>query len=166
MPALAGGVLQMDAFERAGVNEERVRKELANLDWRGGLTTAEIFAQLPALTEELFGDLADGAIFHSPDEVIRALRGEIDRDAADLPAEGAASIGGPAAYGGSTTGRLVLTPSTSSGIGSGTDTGNTGAGSTGATGWGRPGTTFGEEAVEEDVERELGGEEEPGTGVP
>lgn len=149
----------MSVFEQLGLDENRVRQELGSLDWRGPLTTADIAAQLAALPEDLFGNLADGAIFHEPDEVIRALRGEIDLDAADLASEGAESIGGPAGYGESTTGRLVMTPSTSHGIGSGTDTGDTGSGNTEATGWGRAGTTFGEEAVEESIEDELGGEE-------
>ena len=70
-----------------------------------------------------------------------------------------------AGYGGSITGRLVMTPSTSHGIGSGTDTGDTGSGNTEATGWGRAGTTFGEEAVEERTEEELGSEEETGGGL-
>ena len=155
----------MDPFRRLGLDEEQVRRDLDNLDWEGGLTTADIAAQLPALPQELFGDLADGAIFHGSDEVIRALKGEIDLDVADLPAEGAASIGGPAAYGGSSTGRLVIMPSAPGGVGSGTDTGDTGSGNTEATGWDRPGTTFGEEAVEREIEKELGGEEEAG-GVP
>ncbi len=156
----------MDLFQRFGVGEERVRRELGSLDWEGGLTTEEISAQLAALPEDLFGDLEDGAIFHNPEEVIRALRGQIDLDAADFPVEGAASIGGPAGYGGSSTGRLVTRASTSGGIGSGTDTGDTGSGNTEATGWGRPGTTFGEEAVEAEAFEEQSGEEEPGGGVP
>ncbi len=152
----------INAFQETGIDEERVRRELNNLDWRGALTTAEISAQLSALPSELFDDLPDGAIFHNPEEVIRALRGEIDLDAADFPSEGAESIGGPAGYGGSNTARLVMKPSTLHEIGSGTDTGDTGSGNTGATGWERSGTTFGEEAVEESIEEELGGEEEPG----
>ncbi|GEM_PF-4276563 len=151
----------MDAFREVGVDEELVRRELDRLNWSYPLTTADIFAQLPNLPEDLFGDLADGAIFHNPDEVIGALRGEIDLDAADFPAEGAESLGGPAGYGGSSTGRLILQPSTSHGIGSGTDTGDTGSGNTEATGWSRSGTTFGEEAVEEEQESEMGGEEQP-----
>lgn len=146
----------MDAFRQVGVDEETVRRELGTLDWQGGMTTADIAAQLRALPEDLFADLADGAIFHDPDEVIRALRGEIDMDAADLAAEGAASLGGPEGYGGSSTGRLVISPSASPGVGSGTDSGDTGSGNTEATGWGRPGTTFGEEAVEREQEEEMG----------
>ncbi len=156
----------MDTFQRLGLDEDRVRQELAGLDWGRGLTTYDIRQELPALPEELLSDLEDGAIFHSPEEVIRGVRGEIDRDAADFPVEGAESIGGPSGYGGSTTGRLVIRPSTSGGIGSGTDTGDTGSGNTEATGWGRAGTTYGEEAVEHETEEELGGEEEPETGVP
>lgn len=155
----------MSIFEQLGLDERGVRLELDSLDWRGPLTTADIAAQLAALPEDLFGNLADGAIFHEPDEVMRALRGEIDLDAADLASEGAESIGGPAGYGESTTGRLVTTPSTSHGIGSGTDTGDTGSGNTEATGWGRAGTTFGEEAVEERTEEELGSKEETGGGL-
>ena len=154
-------VYKMDAFREAGVDENQVRRELERLDWSYPLTTADIFAQLPGLPEDLFGDLADGAIFHSPDEVIRALHGEIDLDTADFPVEGAESLGGPSGYSGSNTGRTVVTPSTSHGVGSGTDTGDTGSGNTEATGWSRAGTTFGEEAVEEEVEAELGGQEEP-----
>lgn len=155
----------MNPFQQVGVDEDRVRRELDNLDWTGPLTAAEIVAQLSALPEGLFDDLADGAIFHNPDEVIRALRGEVDLDAADFPIEGAESIGGPAGYGGSTTARWVRQPSSSHGIGSGTDTGDTGSGNTEATGWSRAGTTFGEEAVEERTEQELGGEEEIGGGL-
>lgn len=151
----------MDAFREVGVDEELVRHELERLDWSYPLTARDILSQLPRLSEELFGNLADGAIFHSPDEVIRALHGEIDLDTADFPVEGAESLGGPAGYGGSNTGRLVTSPSTSHGIGSGTDTGDTGSGNTEATGWSRSGTTFGEEAVEEEVEAEMGGEEQP-----
>ncbi len=153
--------MEMDAFREIGVDEEMVRRELENLDWTGAMTTVEIAAQLPGLPEDLFGDLADGAVFHNPDEVIAALRGETI-NAADMDGEGAESLGGPRGYGGSPTGRLILTPSTSSGIGSGTDTGDTGSGNTEATGWGRSGTTFGEEAVREAARREMGGEEEPG----
>lgn len=150
----------MDAFREVGVDEDLVLHKLEQLDWRYPLTAADIFSQLPGLPEDLFGDLADGAIFHSPDEVIRALHGEIDLDAADFPVEGAESLGGPAGYSGSNTGRLVISPSTSHGIGSGTDTGDTGSGNTEATGWSRAGTTFGEEAVEEEIEAEMGGEEQ------
>jgi len=157
----------MDLFQQLGVDEDRVRRDLANLDWEGGLTTAEISAQLGALPSDLFADLEDGAIFHNPDEVIRALHGEIDLDPADFPVEGATSLGGPAGYGGSTTGRTVTRVSTSGGIGSGTDTGDTGSGSSEATGWDRPGTTFGKEAVEREIAEELsGGEEEAGSGLP
>ncbi|MGI5836306.1 MAG: hypothetical protein ACOX87_07415 [Chloroflexota bacterium] len=152
----------MDAFREVGVDEELVLRELERLDWSYPLTTEDIYKQLPGLPEDLFGDLADGAVFHSPEEVIRALHGEIDLDAVDFPVEGAESLGGPAGYGGSSTGRLVRTPSTSYGIGSGTDTGDTGSGNTEATGWGRAGTKFGKEAVEEEIEADLGGEEEPG----
>ncbi len=152
----------MNPFQQTNVAEELVRQELDRLDWSGPLTTEEISAQLPNLPEGLFDDLASGAIFHRPEEVIRALRGEIDLDAADFPAEGAESIGGPAGYSGSNTGRLVIKPSSGHGVGSGTDTGDTGSGNTEATGWSRSGTTFGEEAVEESIEEELGGEEEPG----
>lgn len=148
----------MSVFEQLGLDEDRVRSALESLDWSGPLTTAEIARQLAGLPEDLFGNLADGAIFHDPSEVLRALMGEIDLDAADFPTEGAESIGGPSGYGGSTTGRPVVTPSTSHGIGSGSDTGDTGSGNTEATGWGRAGTTFGEEAVEERTEDELGGE--------
>ncbi len=148
----------MNAFQQVGVDEDRVRRELDSLDWSGPLTTTDITAQLTALPGELFDDIPDGAIFHSPEEVIRALRGEIDLDMADFPVEGAESLGGPAGYGGSTTGRLVMKPSSSHGVGSGTDTGDTGSGNTEATGWSRAGTTFGEEAVEESIEDELGGE--------
>lgn len=144
----------MDAIERMGGNEAKLRSHLEQLDWGRGLTTAEIASQLRGTPTELFGDLADGAIFHGADEVIRALKGEIDLDVADMPAEGMESLGGPAGYGPSTTGALVMRPSTSGGIGSGTDTGDTGSGDTEATGWGRPGTTFGEEAVEEAAEDE------------
>jgi hypothetical protein len=157
-PLLPEVLIRMDAFRSMGVDENRVRKELSQLDWGRGMTTAEIAAQLGALPPELFGDLADGAIFHNPEEVIRALHGEIDMDVDDIAAEGMESLGGPAGYGPSTTGHLVMTPSTSGGIGSGTDTGDTGSGNTEATGWGRPGTTFGEEAVEEEAEEEMGGE--------
>ena len=155
----------MDAFREAGVDEDLVRRELESLDWTAPLTTADIFAQLPGLPEDLFGDLADGAIFHNPDEVIRALRGEIDLAPEDFPVEGAASLGGPEGYGGSTTGRLSIRPSPSHGIGSGTETGDTGSGNTEATGWGRAGTTFGDEAVEAEMEAEMGAEE-PGPPVP
>jgi hypothetical protein len=148
----------MDAFREIGVDEEYVRKQLECLDWTGAMTAAEIAVQLPSMSEELFGDLADGAVFHNPDEVIAALRGETI-NAADMDGAGAESLGGPRGYGESTTGRLILTPSTSGGIGSGTDTGDTGSGNTEATGWGRAGTTFGEEAVKEAAEEEMGGEE-------
>jgi hypothetical protein len=146
----------MSIFSRLRVSEERVRQELSGLDWRGGLTTAEIMAQLRGLPADLFGDLADGAIFHSPDEVVQSMEGQVDRDPGDMATEGAESLGGPAGYGESSTGRLVMTPNTSHGVGSGTDTGDTGSGNTEATGWGGPGTTFGEEAVKEDIEEELG----------
>ncbi len=152
----------MDSFQQTHIGEEAVRRELDQLDWTGPLTTEDISAQLPGLPEGLFDDLANGAIFHSPEEVIRALRGEVDLDAADFPVEGAESLGGPAGYSGSNTGRLVGQPSSSHGIGSGTDTGDTGSGNTEATGWSRSGTTFGEEAVEEEANEELGGKEEPG----
>ena len=152
----------MNVFEQAGIDEDRVRRELESLDWAGALTTEDISAQLSALPPGLFDDLANGAIFHTPDEVIRALRGEIDLDSADFPVEGAESLGGPAGYGGSTTGRMVIKPSSRHGIGSGTDTGDTGSGNTEATGWSRSGTTFGEEAVEEETEEEMGGEKGPG----
>ncbi len=150
----------MSAFERTGVDEEQLLLRLHDLDWTGALTASEIAAQLAGIPEELFGDIPEGAIFHSPEEVVRALRGEPHVDAAHLPSEGAESLGGPAGYGDSSTGRLVTTPSTSHGIGSGTDTGDTGSGDTSSTGWGRAGTTFGEEAVKERIEEELGGEEE------
>lgn len=150
----------MDPLARVGLNEDRVRFELSRLDWAAPLTTSDIAAQLPDLPGELFADLADGAIFHGPEEVIRALRGEIDLDPDDLPVEGAESIGGPAGYGGSSTGRTVSPPKADHGVGSGADTGDTGSGSTEATGWSRAGTTFGEEAVDERTEQELG-EEEP-----
>ncbi len=157
----------MDPFERYGLKERRVREDLVGLDWQGGLTASEIRQELPALPEDLFGDLEDGQIFHTPDEVIRAIRGEIDLDPGDFPVEGAESIGGPAGYGGSTTGRLVIRANSSGGIGSGTDTGDTGSGNTEATGWGRPGTTYGEEAVEREIEEdENGGETESGAGLP
>ncbi len=156
----------MDPFQHTDVDEELVRRELDQLDWTGSLTAAEISAQLSALPEGLFDDLANGAIFHTPDEVIRALRGEVDLSAADFPVEGAESLGGPAGYGGSNTGRLVIKPSSRHGIGSGTDTGDTGSGNTEATGWSRAGTTFGEEAVEESTDEELRGEEKPGGRTP
>ncbi|MGE5618354.1 MAG: hypothetical protein ACM3US_03760 [Sphingomonadaceae bacterium] len=150
----------MSALERMHVDEKQLLKRLDALDWTGPLTASEIATQLAGVPEELFGDIPEGAIFHSPEEVVRALRGEVHVDAAHLPSEGAESIGGPAGYGDSTTGRLVTPPSTSHGIGSGTDTGDTGSADTTSTGWGRAGTTFGEEAVEERIEEELGGEEE------
>ncbi len=150
----------MDIFQQLGVDERTVRRDLSTLDWQGGLTTVDIMEELPALPRALFGDLEDGAIFHGPDEVIAAMRGEVDRDAADMPVEGALSLGGPAGYGGSPTGKRVSAPSTNHGIGSGTDTGDTGGGNTAATGWRRPGTTFGEEAVEEEQEEEQNGPEE------
>ncbi len=150
----------MDIFRQTGVDEERVRHELSTLDWQGGLTTVDIMEELPALPRDLFGDLADGAIFHSPEDVIASLRGEVDPDAADIPSEGAESLGGPAGYGESSTGRLIRTPSTTGGVGSGTDSGDTGSGNTGATGWGRPGTTFGKEAVDEEQRDEEGSPEE------
>ncbi len=142
----------MDIFQQLGVDEEMVRRDLSTLDWQGGLTTMDIMEELPALPRDLFGDLEDGAIFHNPDEVIASMRGKVDRDAADMPAEGAISLGGPAGYGASATGRLATNPSTSPGIGSGTDIGGTG--------WARPGTTFGEEAVEEEQEEDEFGPEE------
>ena len=92
--------------------------------------------------------------------MIQGLKGHVDLDAADFPVEGAQSIGGPAGYGPSTTGASAHTHPSTGGVGSGTDTGDTGSGSTSATGWARPGTTFGEEAVERETEKELGGEEE------
>ncbi len=146
----------MDIFQRVGVSEERVRKDLSHLDWGRDLTTTDIMNELPALPVDLFGDLEDGEIFHSPDDVIEAMHGRLDMDPSDMAAEGAEALGGPSAYGPSPTGRLVRTPNTSHGIGSGTDTGDTGSGNTEATGWGRPGTTFGEEAVEEEEREELG----------
>ncbi len=152
----------MNAFQQTHIDEEAVSRELDQLDWTGPLTTEDISAQLPALPEGLFDDLANGAIFHTAEEVMRALRGEVDLDAADFPIEGAESLGGPAGYSGSNTGRLVIKPSSSHGIGSGTDTGDTGSGNTEATGWSRAGTTFGEEAVEEEAEEEMGGEKGPG----
>ncbi len=155
----------MNPFEQNGIDEKYVERELSRIDWTGPLTTEEISAQLPDLPEGLFDDLANGAIFHNPSEVIRALRGEIDLDGADFPVEGAESLGGPAGYGGTNTARTVIRPSSGHGIGSGTDTGDTGSGNTGATGWSRAGTTFGEEAVEESTDEELGGKEEPGRGA-
>ena len=152
----------MDAFERTCTDERFVRGELDRLDWSAPLTTEDIIAQLPALPEGLFDDLAAGAIFHTPEEVMGALHGEIDLDAADFPVEGAESLGGPAGYGTTNTGRTVTRPSSSHGVGSGTDTGDTGSGTTEATGWSRAGTTFGEEAVEEEINEELGAEEPPG----
>lgn len=146
----------MDIFQRVGVGEDQVRRDLSNLDWGRGLTTVEIMDQLPGLPIDLFGDLEDGEIFHGPDDVIRSMHGHVDMDPADMAAEGAESLGGPAGYGPSPTGHLVLTPNTSHGIGSGTDTGDTGSGNTEATGWGHPGTTFGEEAVEEQEREDLG----------
>ncbi len=154
--------MTMNPFRQTNVDEQSVRQALDQLDWTGPLTTEDISAQLQGLPEGLFDDLPNGAIFHRPEEVIQALRGEVDMDAADFPVEGAESIGGPAGYGGSNTGRLVIKPSSSHGVGSGTDTGDTGSGNTEATGWSRSGTTFGEEAVEESTDDELGGEEEPG----
>lgn len=144
----------MDVFQRLGVGEERVRHDLSALEWGNGLTTVDIVQQLPALPADLFADLEDGAIFHAPDEVIDAIHGQVDFDPADMAVEGAESLGGPAGYGPSSTGRLVRRPSTSGGIGSGTDTGDTGSGNTEATGWGRPGTTFGEEAIEQEEREE------------
>ncbi len=150
----------MDIFERLGVEERRVRHDLSTLDWEGGLTTTDILEELPALPRDLFSDLEDGAIFHNPGEVIASIRGEVDRDAEDIPVEGATSLGGPAGYAPSPTGRLLTPPSTSHGIGSGTDTGDTGGGNTAATSWGHPGTTFGEEAAEEEQEEEKNAPEE------
>lgn len=155
----------MDVFRRLEIPEQRVRSDLEQLDWSGPLTTTDIAAQLPGLHEDLLADIPAGAIFHNPDEVIRAIKGEVDLDEADFPAEGAESIGGPAGYGGSTTGRLMPARPSGGGVGSGTGTGDTGSGDAEATGWGRRGTTFGgttfgKEAVERNTEEELGGEEE------
>lgn len=144
----------MDAIERMGEDEAKLRSHLEQLDWGRGLTTAEVASQLRSTPPELFGDLADGAIFHGADEVIRALKGEIDLDVADMPAEGMESLGGPAGYGPSTTAAPAMRPTTSGRVGSSTDTGDTGSGDTEATGWGRPGTTFGEETEEEAAEDE------------
>jgi hypothetical protein len=148
----------MDVFRRHKIGEQQVRAELDKLDWSGPMTTADISGQLRGLPEDLLADIPAGAIFHEPDEVIRAIRGEVDRDEEDFPTEGAESIGGPAGYGESTTGQLFVSRPSGGGVGSGTDTGDTGSGNTEATGWGTPGTTFGEEAVEQDTEEELGGE--------
>jgi hypothetical protein len=149
----------MDVFQRLKIDEQRVRVELDKLDWSGPMTAAEIAGQLRSLPDDLLADVPAGAIFHEPDEVIRAIRGEIDLDEEDFPADGAASIGGPAGYGESPTGRMAPARPQGGGVGSGTDTGDTGSGNTEATGWGRPGTTFGEEAVEYDTEEELSGED-------
>ena len=89
----------MDAFRENRVSEDEVRKYLEEIDWRGALTAREVAAQIPWMPPDLFSDLAEGAVFHSPEEVIRALYGEIDTSADDFPAEGAESLGGPAGYG-------------------------------------------------------------------
>ncbi|MDA8216463.1 MAG: hypothetical protein M0Z94_02470 [Dehalococcoidales bacterium] len=130
------------------VDFDRLRRQLAALEWGKGLTRDGIRLRYRELPEEVYLHLPSEKAFRSAEEVVvyteRALRRAQELD---MPPEGAAEEGGPEGWGDSPAAEIVERPDMGHGVGSGANPGYTGGGSA-QTGVGREGTTYGDEHSE------------------
>ncbi len=121
------------------------RSELEKLDWGTGLNRDDLRLQLPQMPDEAYLRLPSEKLFVNADQVAHYLRLAFEYEKELVtPPEGAEDLGGPRAWGESTTAHTVNEERRHHGVGSGADSGNTGSGST-QTATDRAGTPYGDD---------------------